>query len=155
MRADQLRRQRAGADHQHRRCILAGEVGGGQRRGGGGAPRGQGLSVDHRQHLAGVAGQQQILAHDGGQALLAIRRKDGNHLDADIAAGRPGRHQQQRCLGLARHLDAVMVAQRHRAALAEHAAQRFDQGVEGKRPDGAVGVDNPHGQSRFNAWLAW
>ena len=46
--------QRAGADHQQARGVLAGQIGGGKRRGAGSAPLRQPLAVDQRLRLAGA-----------------------------------------------------------------------------------------------------
>ena len=149
MDADEMRRQRAGADHQQPRDVGPREVARGQSRGAGGAPLGQHGAVEQRQGLAGGAVEQQVLAVDRGQRALAVVGKDRDHLHADMALGaaRPRRHQQQGGVGRAGaggRGHGVMVARRHLAAAAEQRVEAVDQRqiVEGGVDLG--GREDPH-----------
>ena len=135
MRLGEEGRQRAGADHQQPRGVLAGEIGGGQRRGASGAPLRQPLAVDQRLRFAGGAVEQEIEPHHRRLADGVVVGRDGDDLDADMTAGRragrvevgPGRHQQQRRGGAVGPFDRVMMPHRLHGAVAKSRAQRLDQ----------------------------
>ena len=139
--ADELGRQRAGADHQQPPRIGPRQVARGQPRDAGGAPLGQRGAVEHRQGRPGGAVEQQVLAVDRRQPALAVVGEGGDHLDADQAGGaaRPGRHQQQDGVGRpgpGRLGDGVVMARRHLATGAEQRVEPVDQ-----RQVVEVGVD--------------
>ena len=153
MRLRQERAQRAGADHQQPRGVLAGEVGGSKRGRAGGAPLRQPRTVDQRLRLAGAAVEQQVEPHHGRLAERIVVGRDGHDLDADMAVGRavggeigPGRHQQQRRGGTVGPLDRMVMADRLHRAGAERLAQRLDQAREGQRLIDAFGADGQHGE---------
>ncbi len=132
MHPDQLRRQRARADHQQPRGIGAGQVARREAGSTGSAPLGQHGAVEQRQGGTGRAVQQQILAVDRGQRALAVVGEHRDDLDADPSrrAARPGRHQQQHGIGRMRAerlRDGMMMPRRHLAAGAKQLVEAVDQ----------------------------
>ena len=75
MRRDQMRRERAGADHQMHGAVLAGEKTGGERRGRRRAAQGQRRAVEHGFGHAGRGVEQQIGPVDRGQRAPARCRE--------------------------------------------------------------------------------
>ncbi len=112
VRIDQAAALPSRADHQQPMRVAAREPVGGVRRCAGRPARGEFLAIEGGDRLAGVGVEQHV---DGGDRALAARgiaRKHRHQLDADVAAGAPRRHQQQRTRGLARDVDRVIDAQR-------------------------------------------
>ena len=88
VRAHELGRQRAGADHQQPRGIGARQIAARQRRGRARAPGGEPGGVHHRQRLAGLGREQQIGAEHGRLAARGVVGEHRDRLDAEIAPRR-------------------------------------------------------------------
>ena len=144
MGADQMRGQRAGADHQQAKAVGARQKARGQRRGRCGAPPGQRRAVHQRQHFAGLGRQQQILADHRRQVAPAIVGKHGDDLDAEMAAVAPGGHQQQGGVCAVRP-DRMVMAQRHVGAVAEQGGDGLDQRRIAQQPLDRGGIELAHG----------
>jgi hypothetical protein len=145
MRLDQVGRKPAGAADQQRAAVAAGEEARGQRRRRRGPPGRQFTAIDNCQQLAGRARRQQIGAENGRQAAFAIVGKHRHHLDADIPAGKPGRHQQQGGRRFAGNLYGVMMARRRDSRGSKHGIQRIDQSAKRQRIARFGFVKNQHG----------
>lgn len=151
MGTDQMRRQRAGADHQQMPGILSRQIAGRQRRGTGSTPQGQRHTVDHRFRRAGIGIEQQIGADHRGQPGLGIVGEDADRLDADMPARLPGRHHQQGAAGpvrmIGRRVDMEMAAQRHLAAGTKGVAQMLYQAAVGQGAVDGGSFDHAHRRS--------
>ncbi len=145
MGGGEVARQAAGADHDQMAGVLARQIVGGEGGGRRRAPRGQLAAVDHRHHLAGAGIVEKVARHHCRQAARAVARHHRRQLGAEIASRHPGRHQQQRAVGLARYPELVMVPHRALAALAEHRPQRLDQRPPFERVAGGILVELQHG----------
>ena len=147
MRADEPGRERARPDHDHAGGVRAGEITGGEGRGGGRAPKGQARAVENGERHARGAVHEEIGAEDARQPARAVVGKHGDDLGADetvaIGGAGPGRHEQQRPAG-AGPLDIVMVAARHDDIGAEGLGERVDESRKGERAVDLVGRDDAH-----------
>ena len=116
VRADHVRGQRAGANHEQVARIIARQIARGQHRGGGRATHRERLAVEHRTRLARVPVEQHVQRlHCAGGTGVGHHR---HHLHAKGLVA-PRRHQQQG-IPLA---ERVGMTARHRGARREGVAQ--------------------------------
>ncbi len=155
MRAHEMRRERARADHHQMRGILARQIGRRERGRAGGAPRGERRAVHHGERLAGLARHQHIAAVDRRAATLRVVGKHRDDLAAEERAVRRTVHA-----GISSTMASaprgcvivMMVAQRHRRRRLRNAsAQRLDQRRIGQDAIEFVGGDDAHGCHAFAA----